>query len=101
IPPQPSTPLLPYTTLFRSYPWCPLSRATKEVTQFSCADFSIDHVSACCTGGKCRKVERYMPRDTGSMMTSTTSWVQIMPYSPTRSEEHTSELQSRFDLVCR
>ena len=24
-----------------------------------------------------------MPRDTGSMMTSTTSWVQIMPYSPT------------------
>src|SRR5699024_12586751 len=23
------------------------------------------------------------------------------PLSPTRSEEHTSELQSRFDLVCR
>src|SRR5699024_11922609 len=24
-----------------------------------------------------------------------------MPHNPTRSEEHTSELQSRFDLVCR
>src|SRR5699024_11956695 len=25
----------------------------------------------------------------------------IFPLSPARSEEHTSELQSRFDLVCR
>src|SRR5699024_12058127 len=26
---------------------------------------------------------------------------KLMPFSPDRSEEHTSELQSRFDLVCR
>src|SRR5207249_11286315 len=25
----------------------------------------------------------------------------MMPHNPSRSEEHTSELQSRFDLVCR
>src|SRR5271167_309812 len=30
------------------------------------------------------------------------SWVDNLPSStPPRSEEHTSELQSRFDLVCR
>src|SRR5438067_9558740 len=27
--------------------------------------------------------------------------LEAMPDKPTRSEEHTSELQSRFDLVCR
>ena len=31
---------------------------------------------------KLRKVWKYIPRETGSMMTSTTSWVQIMPYNP-------------------
>src|SRR5207249_10396780 len=30
-----------------------------------------------------------------------TTRVQPAPHSPHRSEEHTSELQSRFDLVCR
>ena len=29
--------------------------------------------------GRRRKVERYIQRETGSMMTSTASWVQIMP----------------------
>src|SRR5699024_11254593 len=28
-------------------------------------------------------------------------WKRKKPVEPTRSEEHTSELQSRFDLVCR
>src|SRR5438067_9666487 len=28
-------------------------------------------------------------------------WLSCKPFLPRRSEEHTSELQSRFDLVCR
>src|SRR5207249_4816624 len=38
-----------------------------------------------------------MPRWFATVPTSSRSWAT----PPTRSEEHTSELQSRFDLVCR
>src|SRR5699024_11354556 len=32
---------------------------------------------------------------------SSTPFISLRPIQPERSEEHTSELQSRFDLVCR
>src|SRR5207249_11638076 len=37
----------------------------------------------------------------GSATTVSTAAARTTPCSATRSEEHTSELQSRFDLVCR
>src|SRR5437868_11314597 len=71
----PSTPLFPYTTLFRS-------RAAGDCHQFQerPAAFGRD-------GG----VERAAGGDPGSAAFAASQ----------RSEEHTSELQSRFDLVCR
>src|SRR5207249_2652193 len=33
--------------------------------------------------------------------TNVGTWLELRQHPPDRSEEHTSELQSRFDLVCR
>src|SRR5438067_8284370 len=61
---SPTSPLFPYTTLFRS------------------------------RGGAMREASH------SALMTSAASWIRVAT-AVTRSEEHTSELQSRFDLVCR
>src|SRR5438067_3308884 len=67
----PKSTLFPYTTLFRSRSVAAWTRATASATEPAAS--------------------RWLS------FTSTPSW------SPKRwrSEEHTSELQSRFDLVCR
>src|SRR5437868_12700788 len=68
----PISPLFPYTTLFRSA----CSSHVYQVTPTA---------ERCATSSRRRPgVRRRRPRG-----------------RPTRSEEHTSELQSRFDLVCR
>src|SRR5437773_7249918 len=67
-PPPPTSPLFPYTTLFRSRRG---SRASRRV-----------------------RPERPAPRRSRS----SPRWCRGRP---TRSEEHTSELQSHHDLVCR
>src|SRR5699024_11896777 len=76
IPPPPSSPLFPYTTLFRS----------QQLTQHSQAARSEALGGYVCVlrarGGDVRPVPGVRRRRE-------------------RSEEHTSELQSRFDLVCR
>src|SRR3712207_7823689 len=79
----PRSTLFPYTTLFRSG-----SGRSRR-----------------CTGGGSRALRRlrerssrYPPTQTRAMRTTTTS-VEIP--EPERSEEHTSELQSRQYLVCR
>src|SRR5699024_11841416 len=72
-PPRPT--LFPYTTLFRSPP---LHAAPAR---------------PCCgphSPGRCGSLRRTPPSPPGAS-----------PAPGTRSEEHTSELQSRFDLVCR
>src|SRR5689334_23983710 len=75
--PQRST-LFPYTTLFRSEPGTSrISTTTRE-----------------------RRPLRTMPRWTISAITRG-SMFPPPSTSPTRSEEHTSELQSQFHLVCR
>src|SRR5699024_12706748 len=78
------SPLFPYTTLFRSCPpsgcWCPLW----------CAAGCLASPAWCwaCPPSRC-----------------CTPWYVTGPTAAcggrARSEEHTSELQSRFDLVCR
>src|SRR5699024_12640363 len=82
----PSSTLFPYTTLFRSggFP-------------FGC--FQEFPVSSFCPPGSCG------PGRTGIWCPPTEPtalwWRRLPRENPPRSEEHTSELQSRFDLVCR
>src|SRR5260221_8633033 len=68
----PRSTLFPYTTLFRSLPW-----------QCFCADASP---------GACTDVAS--PDEYGPLL-------GLLPPTRSRSEEHTSELQSHSDLVCR
>src|SRR3712207_8555261 len=76
----PRSTLFPYTTLFRS-----------------AASTVCPHVrAACCPLGP-RRCERRSPR-TAPMWPSRPTTASA---SPNRSEEHTSELQSRQSLVCR
>src|SRR5699024_11592344 len=83
----PLSPLFPYTTLFRSQ--------TRGMT------FTIHN--------RGQNPEIFT---TGDHAAFDRSWPEFMQHDPTgylyyghlehvRSEEHTSELQSRFDLVCR
>src|SRR5207247_10355409 len=73
--PPPRSPLFPYTTLFRSCGSDANPPASNMVFK--------SRGSVQCTGGGTPPVHCTEPRDLN------------------RSEEHTSELQSRVDLVCR
>src|SRR5699024_12152759 len=80
--PPPSPPLFPYTTLFRS---------------MSSAAWGRRPTSSSSTSGRSSR---------GSWRWRHRLRIQRTPALPQatmakRSEEHTSELQSRFDLVCR
>src|SRR5699024_12352142 len=81
LPPPPTPTLFPYTTLFRS---ASASGALRP-----------------------RPLDTWARAGTSSHLTSTPApWLQKtesagFSVSASRSEEHTSELQSRFDLVCR
>src|SRR5437868_12959974 len=81
----PRSTLFPYTTLFRSGHLAP------HVLQDLTADPSVilaagDLIRVKVDGGQQRVVIQHL------LEVTTRCW---------RSEEHTSELQSRFDLVCR
>src|SRR5690606_41224386 len=76
----PTSPLFPYTTLFRSKR-TPISRRMRLPPPPACRRF--------------RTI-----RDCASMRL-TASRASTPPIGPNRSEEHTSELQSRENLVCR
>src|SRR5690606_41869224 len=92
----PRSPLFPYTTLFRS---------TASTT---CS--SVRPPARCCSGAyrtsaytipsaARSSAHSYATRDSASAVCITpTVWVNVSRY---RSEEHTSELQSRENLVCR
>src|SRR5699024_11996244 len=82
--------LLPYTTLFRS-------PATSRWTRFA----ARSSTSTCSASSAARRSPLRSPsssRGNPPRIRSTPS--SFRPCS-SRSEEHTSELQSRFDLVCR
>src|SRR5689334_24350908 len=81
----PRSTLFPYTTLFRSHTSCPctglrLPRSPAPYcTVLTCMSYQFS-----------QNVERMPP------------WCVMSRYqSAARSEEHTSELQSQFHLVCR
>src|SRR5207249_10571311 len=93
--PPPSPTLFPYTTLFRSG------------TYYWIASYGNDPNNAPATT-KCLDANEssvIAPKQPGIVTTagSATTFGNTVSDSATlsRSEEHTSELQSRFDLVCR
>src|SRR5699024_11963306 len=91
IPPPPISTLFPYTTLFRSNRMKEKAHIEEDrffVCASSCCPYNI--LELCCldniTRGECEiRAEIFSSRT----------------FDGLRSEEHTSELQSRFDLVCR
>src|SRR5439155_25379331 len=89
----PTSPLFPYTTLFRS--WSTSSAAfiggSPPVSSTHCAHLSNPSPSAPKPRAFCR-ISAHI-----SVLTSP-GWITL---AVTRSEEHTSELQSRGHLVCR
>src|SRR5690606_41736070 len=83
----PRSTLLPYTTLFRSIPY--LGKAT-----------GYSNVPARPRTGSVGRFYRFVVTETGSttaLFSAAPNQAGAMP----RSEEHTSELQSREKLVCR
>src|SRR5438067_7899677 len=80
----PRSTLFPYTTLFRS--WQAVKGARDAAVRFLRERWRPD---GAVTGAQVDDVARAVIRDAG-----------LADYF-VRSEEHTSELQSRFDLVCR
>src|SRR5699024_11662612 len=87
LPPPPTSPLFPYTPLFRSYP-APAGAARQEAPRAA-------------AGGVHRRGRSDGGRGGGSSADGHSNGTGRDRLFPHRSEEHTSELQSRFDLVCR
>src|SRR5207249_10438969 len=95
IPHPPRSTLFPYTTLFRSRVKCSL-RSNIEPKQPNSGHSSPTHrvrrtkrVNSAISSGPTRRLPK------------TKNGRRKNSDNRTRSEEHTSELQSRFDLVCR
>src|SRR5204863_7720947 len=86
-PPPPRSPLFPYTTLFRSSPGAAggQSLASSPATSAASCSTSAFALQAVCVASNSRAKRKGL---------------DLMTSAP-RSEEHTSELQSRRDLVCR
>src|SRR5207253_6620055 len=85
IPRPPSSPLFPYTTLFRS----PRSASTPYRRNRCCGD----QRNACAARGAARRCSHQSRKEHSRPLRGGGSLA--------RSEEHTSELQSRGHLVCR
>src|SRR5690349_22489295 len=85
----PASPLFPYTTLFRS-----------AVRQVELVDADVREEGAVRPGAASPRTTRArLGLDSAARATS--SVAQANDLGSGRSEEHTSELQSRRDLVCR
>src|SRR5687768_17960379 len=83
--PPPRSTLFPYTTLFRSFPVLP----GKED--------AVHALAKEMAGSRSKEASEFY----GHFDVTHESWhLQQTPHGP-RSEEHTSELQSRLHLVCR
>src|SRR5699024_11726468 len=87
IPPAPRSTLFPYTTLFRSNRVLEVLAAIKEATEIPV----LFTIRAQHEGG-----ERITLKTEDKV-----DLLEKVCGQSDRSEEHTSELQSRFDLVCR
>src|SRR5687768_17990882 len=90
--PPPRSTLFPYTTLFRSR----TTRAMIEVTRLTRDSSASDRIAT-------ESVRRYAPPFSPivAMAAATAGTAKRVRDGGIRSEEHTSELQSRLHLVCR
>src|SRR5207247_9562223 len=91
LPPPPTSTLFPYTTLFRSNP-------------IAFAKLDEHHLLGRMRGPRDREGHRQVELDDthGHVHAGTPSRsARAIRSAKQRSEEHTSELQSRVDLVCR
>src|SRR5699024_11553192 len=93
------SPLFPYTTLFRS----PMLRGAEPCFWYDlmvgCSEFDIFNAVKKEMMLVCEKAWYGEPSEQHDLDDFIQRVDQLGNY--TRSEEHTSELQSRFDLVCR
>src|SRR5699024_12301113 len=99
-PRPPRSRLLPYTTLFRSD--AQLQEAIRQIdtdSQSIVATIDDKTIRESGTGSKSGALAQAL--ESGKLIIVVT--IQTFPFilDQLRSEEHTSELQSRFDLVCR
>src|SRR5690606_41743234 len=90
---SPVPPLFPYTTLFRSKSTCPTR--TPASPSASTATSATRRWGWCAASARTATPTRSTPPCAAWHRPATE------PRSPFRSEEHTSELQSRENLVCR
>src|SRR5690349_22103243 len=89
----PRSTLFPYTTLFRSAALATFADVVAETTELPAASYALT-VSAATPLPTF--VESQLKANGAAVSVATT-----LPLIRSRSEEHTSELQSRRDLVCR
>src|SRR5207247_6133720 len=87
--------VFPYTTLFRSYSRRPVTKLSD--TSAVIMMFRI----TCLFGSLLWPSERFGPATLGRNSANYSCGRDLRLCTSTRSEEHTSELQSRVDLVCR
>src|SRR5699024_11870687 len=98
LPYQPITPLFPYTTLFRSY-----YKQYRERVKFILMECEKSFENCFCVSMKTNKTDNYsmfIKREDDNVLIKVKD-DEFSSYFDGRSEEHTSELQSRFDIVCR
>src|SRR5438067_7147407 len=93
LPPPPTSTLFPYTTLFRSMK----DKARKPTATPGSEPRPAEGPDLPERWSVQRKTELVLRLLRGEALDAVSRESQV----PARSEEHTSELQSRFDLVCR
>src|SRR5699024_11324961 len=99
IPPPPPSPPFPYTTLFRS----PAAQALDfacAVEMLHCYSLIQDDLP-CMDNDDFRRGRPSCHKQFDECTALLASDALLTAAFEVRSEEHTSELQSRFDLVCR
>src|SRR5207249_10837654 len=94
-PPLPCSTLFPYTTLFRSLP------VESQEARGTLLGRVTDPSNAVIAGVKVEAANVESGVRFASTTNRTGDYIFPLLGPGTRSEEHTSELQSRFDLVCR
>src|SRR5207248_11109343 len=99
--PPSAPPLFPYTTLFRSHGGELLPRRALAVRAWACAD-ARDVATGRQSAGRARQFLLPQQRKAGALsgLGFRLAFRRLERYAG-RSEEHTSELQSPYDLVCR
>src|SRR5699024_11427154 len=94
---SPTPTLIPYTTLFRSPPKQNLTTLSSKSGGGDGKEFNM---TATAYSANCNGCSGHTATGV-NLNANPNKKVEAVDPSVIRSEEHTSELQSRFDLVCR